>query len=360
MKIVADENIAGLQHFFAAHGDIVTLPGREISVADVKDADVLLVRSVTRVGRELLEGSTVRFVGSCTSGVEHIDASWLNQNNIAWTAAPGCNANAVTDYVIACLFALDFLPGWVTVGVVGCGYVGGELVRRLEAMAVPVIACDPFITGKGFVSLEEVLQRADVITLHTPLTMDTRYPTLHMINEETLALCRAHSVLINASRGAVVDTAAVIEHIGNGKGRGVFDVWENEPDIDRQLIDLATLATPHIAGYSHEGKVGGTGQVYRAYCQKTGQTPSAGSLTDSHFVLDREKFSSLKDMVLDCHDPRAEDRALRNMHDACTEIGPAFDRLRKQYPMRHEFSRYQVINYPATEKRLIEGMGFRL
>jgi erythronate-4-phosphate dehydrogenase len=358
MKIVADENIVELDHLFEPHGKVLKLPGRDINRAHLVDADALLVRSVTRVDHHLLDGTSVKFIGSCTSGVEHIDVGYLHKQGIQWSAAPGCNANAVTDYVVSVLVSLGLNTSSHTVGIIGCGYVGRQLFERLEKMNLQVVGCDPFVKDSRYVDLQTLLGHADVVSLHTPLTTDTLHPTHHMINSETLAHCRPGALFINACRGAVIDTAAMIEHIKSGRGRGVFDVWENEPDINRELLELATLATPHIAGYSREGKTNGTRQVYRAFCRQFEIEPQ--SLDDGKVkrFLDRQDFDSLRAMVMDCYNPETDDIALRGMHKACDDIGPAFDRLRKQYPARHEFSCYQVSNYPQQEKQVLQAMGF--
>ncbi|MEC7377506.1 MAG: 4-phosphoerythronate dehydrogenase, partial [Pseudomonadota bacterium] len=214
MLIVADENIPLLDSFFGDMGEIRRVPGRSMTASDVEDADVLLVRSVTRVNRELLEGSRVRFVGTATIGTDHVDVSWLEEAGIRFSAAPGCNANSVAEYVLS-VISLHAeqrgLEDWtdLSVGIVGVGNVGGELARKLERLGFDVRLCDPPRAegessqpepGETFVTLAEALE-CDVVSLHTPLTRDGSYPTFHMIGSGALSALSAGQLLINAGRG---------------------------------------------------------------------------------------------------------------------------------------------------------------
>ena len=215
-KIVADENIAYAQHFFAGMGELILLPGRAISRSDVQDADILLVRSVTSVNRELLEGTAVRFVGSCTIGTDHIDTQWLSDNSIHFAYAPGCNAQAVVEYVLAALRALEVDLSTSKIGVVGCGNVGGRLLRYLKNAGVDVVGCDPFLLNSELplVDFETILE-CDVICLHTPLTKSGAHPTYHLFDESVINALQPSTVLLNAGRGAVVDNAALLQRIEN-------------------------------------------------------------------------------------------------------------------------------------------------
>ncbi len=272
MKIVADENIPGVEALFGAHGEVRLLPGRAIARQDVRDAEILLVRSVTRVDESLVRDTPVRFVGSATIGTDHLDLAGLRQRGIAVANAPGCNAEAVVDYVIASLSRAR--PDWLgeTVGIVGCGNVGRRLYRRLRALGVACRCYDPFLTPAAqpdLCTFPEVLE-VGILCLHTPLTREGPHPTHHLFDARTLARLRPGSLLLNAGRGAVVDNGALLEELRAGRIGAVLDVWEGEPAIDPALLQAVALGTPHIAGYSLEGRVRGTLMVYRAWCEWAG------------------------------------------------------------------------------------------
>lgn len=322
LKIVADENIAYAQHFFAAMGELVLLPGRSISRADIQDADILLVRSVTQVNSELLAGSAVRFVGSCTIGTDHVDTQWLSENNIQFSYAPGCNAQAVVEYVLSALRALEVDFSASKVGVVGCGNVGGRLLRCLQKSGVDVVGYDPFLLDSDLPLVDfETILVCDVICLHTPLTKTGAYPTFHLFNEAVINQLKPNAVLLNAGRGAVIDNAALLRRIESHNDlRVVLDVWENEPAIDHDLLAHVDIGTPHIAGYSAEGKLRGTEMVYEALC----------------YFLECEKTAEpvILDDNITPYAIFADDAALREQYPIDGAL--AFDRLRKHYKPRRE------------------------
>lgn len=270
MKIVADENILPIKKKLARNIDWIVKPGREIAEDDVRDADALLVRSVTRVDEALLAGSSVKFVGTATSGTDHLDLDWLRAQGITVADAAGCNANAVAEYVIAGLAQLildDNIPLWdMTVAIVGVGHVGTTLVRKLRAMGIRCIGCDPvqqLMPDLTYVDLQEALQ-ADVVCLHTPLLMQGPFSTFHMIAAPELALLKKDAILINAGRGEVVDNLALLAHLQQRpEQRVILDVWANEPRPLAELMKHIYIATPHIAGYSVEAKVNASMMVTR-------------------------------------------------------------------------------------------------
>lgn len=322
MKIVADENIAYAKHFFAQFGELVLLAGRSISAADVRDADVLLVRSVTSVNRALLENSAVKFVGSCTIGTDHVDVSYLEQAGIRFAFAPGCNAQAVVEYVLAALEGLQVDLRAARVGVVGCGNVGGRLLRCLHKRGVNAVGNDPFLANSDLplVNLEEMMQ-CDVICLHTPLTKNGAHPTLHLFDKTRIEQLKTGAVLLNAGRGAVIDNAALLQRLEQRQDlHVVLDVWENEPAINGDLLAQVAIGTPHIAGYSAEGKLRGTEMVYAALCKFLGKPDTVMPL-----VLDGE---------ITPYDIFADDAALREQFPVDGAL--AFDRLRKFYQPRRE------------------------
>lgn len=322
MRIVADENIAFAREFFAPLGELVLLPGRLITAADIAAADVLLVRSVTPVNAALLADSRVRFVGSCTIGTDHVDTAWLDAHSIAFAHAPGCNARAVVEYVLSSLLALgvDMLAS--RIGVVGCGNVGGQLLRCLQQAGAQVVGCDPFLkdTALPLVPFEQVLTR-EVICLHTPLTRSGPHPTFHLFDEAVIASLSPGTVLLNAGRGAVIDNAALLRRLQQRSDlRVVLDVWENEPAIDGGLLDQVAIGTPHIAGYSAEGKLRGTRMVYEALCRFLGVDPADVAVGLAGIV--------------EPYDVGVDDAALRQAYPASGAQG--FDRLRRDYRARRE------------------------
>ncbi len=323
MKIVVDENIAYAKHFFSGFGELVLLPGRSIAPQDVRDADVLLVRSVTNVNRDLLAGSSVKFVGSCTIGTDHVDLEYLKQAGIHFAFAPGCNAQAVVEYVLAALAGLQVDLQSALVGVVGCGNVGGRLLRYLHKLGVNAVGNDPFLFDTDFplVDFDTVLQ-CDVICLHTPLTKTGEHPTHHLFNAERINQLKVGTVLLNAGRGAVIDNAALLQRLEQQQDLQVaLDVWENEPKINGDLLAQVAIGTPHIAGYSAEGKLRGTEMVYEALCAFLQQQPSVVPV-----VLEGE----IKPCAI-----FEDDEALREQYPIDGAL--AFDRLRKLYRPRREY-----------------------
>ncbi|MBC3466079.1 4-phosphoerythronate dehydrogenase PdxB [Pseudomonas sp. RW10S2] len=353
MLIVADENIPLLDAFFAGFGEIRRYPGRAIDAACVRDADLLLVRSVTRVDRQLLEGSKVRFVGTCTIGTDHLDLDYFALAGIHWSSAPGCNARGVVDYVLGSLLTLAELDGVElpkrVYGVVGAGEVGGRLVRVLRGLGWRVLVCDPLRAASeegDFVSLDTLLEQCDTISLHTPLQRGGEHPTWHLLGAQQLARLRPGAWLINASRGPVVDNDALRELLLHREDvHAVLDVWEGEPQVDLALADLCTLATPHIAGYSLDGKQRGTAQIYQAFCRSQG-LPEQVQLADLlpspalarlDFDASADPAWALATLCRAVYDPRRDDADFRrSLSEDPTEQRAAFDLLRKQYPVRRE------------------------
>lgn len=376
MLIVADENIPLLDAFFARFGEIRRVPGRSIDRATVEQADVLLVRSVTRVDRALLEGSKVRFVGTCTIGTDHLDLDYFQQAGITWSSAPGCNARGVVDYVLGSLLTLADIEGadltQRTYGVVGAGEVGGRLVKVLQGLGWNVLVCDPprqAAQGGDFVSLEHIIEQCDVISLHTPLTRSGAGSTWHLFDDRRLNQLKPGAWLINASRGPVVDNAALREVLLEREDlQAVLDVWENEPDVDVALAELCVLATPHIAGYSLDGKQRGTAQTYQAFCDFLG-LPAQVKLSDllpspwlSQVTLnaDCDPAWALAMVCRGVYDPRRDDADFRrSLVGSVSEQRAAFDALRKHYPSRREIDGLQVrIEGDSPElRRIVAALG---
>lgn len=372
MHIVADENIPLLDEFFSDFGTIHRLPGRAITAQDVRDADLLLVRSVTQVNRALLEGSRVRFVGTCTIGTDHLDLDYFAEVGIVWSSAPGCNARGVVDYVLGSVLTLaereGVDPAARVYGVVGAGQVGGRLVNLLRGLGWQVRVCDPprqAAEGGDFDSLEQIIDECDVISLHTPLDASTR----HLFDTTRLAALKPGTWLINASRGAVVDNAALRSLLPQRPDlKVVLDVWEGEPQADVELAALCQLATPHIAGYSLDGKLRGTAQIYQACCRALGVAEQV-SLADllpapwlSELSIDgsADPAWALASICRAVYDPRRDDADFRRslVGDADTRRA-GFDRLRKHYPMRREIDglRVRIQGDSASLAALVRALG---
>ena len=379
MRIVADENIPLVNEFFSHLGEVVRLPGRTMTAADVRDADALIVRSVTKVNPALLDGSQVKFVGTCTIGVDHLDQPYLDANGIRWSSAPGCNANSVVEFVYAALCHLDI--NWLPVkfGIIGCGNVGGLLYKRLKAQGVNVRCYDPNLTlaqNPDLTSLDEVLA-CDVISMHTPLVTAGPHPSFHLLGRKELLQLKAGTVLINCGRGPVINNQALLDVLaGRDDLRVVLDVWEPEPDISLELLNRVLLGSPHIAGYSYDGKLNGTEMIYQALCRHSDKSPQssltalvpplANNQLRINELIDKDTtiFSVAKELIKQVYDIAADDTRLRALATQALAgeiiFGEGFDGLRKHYPVRREFHNYQVHleNITDADKKWLQVLGF--
>ncbi len=355
MKIVADENIPYVKQAFNSIDKVRTLPTRQIDAESIRDADILLVRSPTKVDRKLLDRSLVKFVGTATIGTDHIDEEYLKSKNIGFTSAAGSNANSVAEYVCAAILTLSRRMGFrlqnMTLGVVGIGNIGSKVVPMAEALGMKVLQNDPPLKRKTddpwFLPLD-MLMEADIITLHVPLTDKGLDATYHLCDGERISKMRKGSILINTSRGAVVcgkdlKIAIKSKHLAGA----VLDVWENEPIIDTELLQLVDLATPHIAGYSLDGKVNGTAMIYQAVCGFLGVESTWDPLRNMPepqiSFLNVDMFSESDEDVLNrvikqIYDIERDDERFREILNlSIAEKSVYFDRLRKEYPIRREF-----------------------
>ena len=322
MRIVADPNIPYVREAFTALGDVTLIPGRGMTAATVRDAEILLVRSVTPVNAALLDGSRVRFVATATIGTDHVNEAYLRNQGIGFASAAGSNANSVAEYVVAALLEWahehKFRLRDKTLGVVGVGNVGSRVVRYAEALGMRVLKNDPPL------GMHEPALTADIVTVHVPLLDTTR----HMFHRDKLE----RFFLINTSRGPVVDNKALLKAIDANRIPGaVLDVWENEPNISPELLDVVDLGTPHIAGYSLDGKVNGVRMIYEAVCRHFGFPPAWKPALPTPPAIDLT--GDTREVVKRIYDITADDAALRaNIRD--------FDRLRAEYPVRREFFAY--------------------
>ena len=370
IKIVADENISGLDAF-EKFADVFKVSGRMFSVESIKDADALLVRSVSKIDKNLLEDSSVKFVASATSGIDHVDVNYLHEKNIQFAHAPGSNANSVVQYVFASLAFLSqkYLFDWrkLSVGIVGAGNIGALLADYLTKLNINFIIYDPLLTNNHrhsdkFSSFEKVIKQ-DVLSVHTPLTTEGPYPTNHLFDEAIIKALNKDCILINTSRGAVFDNQALFREYKNNSWRCVLDAWENEPDILIPLLAQVDIGTSHIAGYSYEGKEQGTAQIYQdfleffclenvsAYRLKTENK----LLTISNKETDLEQINAAILGAYKIQDDYQQMLKLANKTQASS-----FDSLRKNYSLRREFQYYRLDYSCFSESagKVLRSLGF--
>ena len=352
MKIVIDDKILFVKGVLDSLADVTYLPGASIGPVDVKDADGLIVRTRTKVNRELLEGSNVKAVVSATIGTDHMDIPWLEENNIAWANAPGCNSGSVKQYIASVFAALEmnyFPLRGKTLGIIGVGNVGSKVVAVGKAFGMKVLLNDPPRKEKEpdfpNVDLNVLLQLSDVVTFHVPLTREGKYPTYHLLNDTTLLMMKRGSVLINSSRGEVVNERVLMKGLSSGLiERGVLDVWENEPEISLELQRRLMIGTPHIAGYAVDGKANGSAAAIRFMSRQfhlgldewyPENLPVPGDMTVSIDDGDERLNLRIAKAVAATYDVTEDSRRL-------TENPEKFEELRGNYPVRREFPVWTV------------------
>ncbi|HLU69605.1 MAG TPA: 4-phosphoerythronate dehydrogenase [Fibrobacteria bacterium] len=381
MHILVDENIPQGREVFSAYGTVTTFHGRQLTAADVRasGAEALLVRSITKVNASLLEGSNIKFVGTATIGVDHIDHPYLKAHGIGFSAAPGCNARSVAEYFVAALLNLHVRHGLYpegfddkTLGVVGHGNVGKQVAAIAPALGLNVLVSDPPLQDAGatpppggFHTLHELAARCDVITFHTPLTKTGAHPTLGMADAAFFAALAKPVVLMNMGRGEAFDEEAVIA----ARDRGlithlVLDVFPGEPHVNPELGRRAVVISPHIAGYSIQGKLNGTTQVHDAFCRHFGFAPKGGvdypppaapviDFAALNVPSDATVETALDAVVRHAYDISRDDDALRASLGQ-PDSAASFDLLRKRYPVRQEFAGFTVVNLGGEKKSRVE------
>ena len=368
MKIVVDENIPQARKAFESIGELIFSNGRNISNELLTDVDVLLVRSITNVDEKLLTGTNVKFVATATAGTDHIDKEYLIKNKITFADAAGCNSFSVAEYLIAVLSNIftnnNFSFNGKSLGVVGIGNVGSKVVNFAKSLGFKVLQNDPPLERKlgvkNFVPLEDILQ-CDIISFHIPLTHSGIDKTYHLLNEENLNQIKSGTILINTSRGEVADNKALKKRLQNKNDLiTVLDVWENEPNIDYELIEKVNLCSAHIAGYSLEGKVNGTEIIYNRLCDFLGITPIWKAeyplITNPVITVDHNStIEKLLDIIIkQIYSIEQDDNLLRNGINLAGDLrSKYFDELRKSYSVRREFNNY-TIKLSFTDIELIK------
>ncbi|NCC53019.1 MAG: 4-phosphoerythronate dehydrogenase [Spartobacteria bacterium] len=378
MKIVCASSVLFGGEAFASLGEVSVVPEQQISPAIVSCADALVTRSKTHICEHLLTGSRVRFAGTATAGMDHMDLPYLQKAGIATVSAPGCNATSVAEYVIVALVYLAEHYGLtlagMTLGVIGVGQIGSRLARMAEVLGLEVLRNDPPLAAASndpqYRPLEEVLQHADILTFHVPLAHEGPHPTWHMADCKFFARVKPGCIIINASRGEVIDSDSLALVIERGVVRHVvLDVWEHEPRFNHELLAHIDIGTPHIAGYSTDGKLAGTLQVYHEAChffevEPCWTPPALPPPAHPEIRLDargKRDEESLWELTRQVYDITADDRRLREVvSDDPVARGAGFVRLRRDYPVRREFSSTSVSLVNAGQDLVdkIAGLGF--
>jgi erythronate-4-phosphate dehydrogenase len=368
MRIIADNTIPFLKGIIEQTGEVSYLPPARFTAGAVRDADVLIVRSVDKCSREILEKSRVKLITTATIGYDHIDTAYCEKAGITWKNAPGSNAESVAEYLLASLIRLSMrtkeaLAG-KTIGVIGVGHVGRKVERLCNSYGMRVLCNDPPRAEKegpgGFVSLRVVAEEADIITFHTPLTREGKYPTYHLAGKELINALVRKPWLVNTCRGAVTDTVALLEGMADGKiGAMIMDCWENEPHISLPLLECTSIATPHIAGFSADGKANATRMclenISRFFKLEIKDMEKVTPPAPSYPAIDLNLYEDnrIERAILSSFDPIPADRALR-------EEPGRFEWFRSHYSHPREFNAYRIANATKAEASLLQSLGFQL
>ncbi|MDR1585580.1 MAG: 4-phosphoerythronate dehydrogenase [Prevotellaceae bacterium] len=344
MKIIIDSYIPYIKGALDAFADVEYIPHQQITNGKVRNADALIVRTRTQCGEALLKNSRVKFIASATIGYDHIDAEYCRKNGIAWTNAPGCNAVSVAQYMASVLSFLQLRKNFdlpkAVIGVVGVGAVGSKIASLARSFGMRVLLNDPPRERRekngDFVSLDRICEESDIITFHTLLNASGEDKTLHLADESFFNRLKRKPVIVNAARGEIVSTKALLKAVDNGKvGEAILDCWENEPDINLELLAKATLATPHIAGYSADGKANAATQSVQATSRFFGlgiDDWRVESLPEV-FQLAFEKDLSFPQFFINTYNVEADSALLKS-----TPSG--FEQQRSNYPFRREPKAY--------------------
>lgn len=340
MKIVADDKIPYIRGVFEPYADITYLPGKAITAKEVKEADALLVRTRTRCDAALLAGSSVRMVATATIGTDHIDLPWCAAHGIKVVSAPGCNAGGVLQWVAAALARTvgEASPAGLTLGIVGIGHVGSLVERYASAWGFRVLRSDPpretaekLGPADGYVPLDELAAHSDIVTFHVPLHAEGLHPTVHLAGERFFSALKPGATLFNSSRGGVVDEEQLKRAMASDRCACRIDTWENEPAIDRRLLDAALSATPHIAGYSEQGKANASAAVVAAAAKHFGLPPEGWYPTGVTQVGRRPiSWAEMRATITDYFDIDGQSRTLKAAPEQ-------FETLREEYIFRQEY-----------------------
>lgn len=371
MKIIADNKIPFLKGVLEPFAEVEYYPGKDITAERVKDADALIIRTRTNCNAALLANSKVKFIATATIGFDHIDTAYCDANNISWTNAPGCNSGSVMQYIASALVKLsnkyNFSFAEKTIGIIGVGNVGSKVARIASILGMKVLLNDPPRKRKEgkdeFVSLKTIQEKSDIITFHVPLNLKGRDKTFHLFDEEFLFKIKDGTIIINSSRGEVLSSQILKKGLTNKKVQAaVIDVWENEPEIDLELLKLIDIATPHIAGYSADGKANGTAMSIQALSRHFNLgledwfPENIPSPSNPAFQIDCKKLSkeeAIKSAIITTYDILEDDEILRKSPST-------FEVQRGNYPVRREFQAYQpeILNQTNNIDQVLKALGF--
>ncbi|MBN2347239.1 MAG: 4-phosphoerythronate dehydrogenase PdxB [Bacteroidales bacterium] len=364
MKIVADEKIPFLKGAFEPYADIEYYPGHKISREHLLDADALIIRTRTICNRDLLEGTNIQFIATATIGYDHIDTEYCRSKDIQWANAPGCNAASVKQYITCALLYMaeknNFSLKDRTIGIVGVGNVGKKIGKIAVQLGMRVMLNDPPRERNenlcGFISLDGIIRESDIVTFHVPLNYEGEYATFHLADEKFFNRLNPGTILINSSRGEVVDTDALKKALQLGKVAGaVIDVWEHEPEIDKQLLQMMDIGTPHIAGYSADGKANGTTMSVQAVSKffdlgienwEPDEVPLPKNTEITIDCKNKQEQEIIKEAVTATYNIAEDDKSLRL-------AVRNFENLRANYPLRREFFAY-TINLLHSNKEIAD------
>ena len=367
MKIVADKNIPFLKGVAEHFGTTEYLAGVDFNHDAIKDADTLIVRTVTHFDESMLKDTNVKLLCTATIGFDHIDTSYCDTHGILWKNAPGCNSSSVQQYVVSSLLVMAEKKGFNlkdrTIGIVGVGNVGKKVAKACHALGMRVLLNDPprekAEGGESFVSLETIKQEADIITFHTPLTKDGEYKTHHLVDAEFFFSMKHQAIIINSARGPIVDTSAIKDAIRDNKIEGaIIDCWESEPNIDLEYMNMADIATPHIAGYSADGKANATRMSLNSVAYFYGMDK-----TILNEVLPPQPANPIIDLNLFDSNKRIESAILTTYnpiedYKRLIDSPETFKDQRNNYPLRRESIAYTILNSNKEEKELLIELGF--
>lgn len=373
IRITADERIPFLKGVLEPFANVSYLPGNQINRNHLMESDALLIRTRTRCDSELLKGTPVKFIGTATIGFDHVDTNYCEKNNIKWVNAPGCNSTSVTQYITAALLRIaseaDFHLKAKKIGIVGVGNVGSKVQNLANLLGMKVLLNDPPRARnekkKSFIDLEDLLTESDIVTIHVPLNMSGQDRTFHLFDKETFTKFKKGAWIINSARGEVIETEVLKDALDREIITGaVIDVWEKEPEIDLQLMHMAFLATPHIAGYSSDGKANGTAMIVR-------ELSKSFNFPLSNWYPVEIPASHEPVITIDCNGKSTEEilrKAVFHTYnivedDIRLRFDPArFEKMREIYPVRREFSHFTVSLRNSTEeiRKLLKNLGFKV
>ena len=330
-KIIIDSDIPFIRGVFDNVAEVSYCKGNEITSDTLAEAQALIIRTRTKCDRRLLQDSKVKFIATATIGTDHIDSSWCRENGIEVASAPGCNAPGVAQYVFSSLFKTDFDPATDTLGIIGHGNVGSIVADWANQLGIKTIICDSPKKESGengveYADINKLLRESDAVTLHVPLTRDGKYPTYKMIGERELEMMKDGAVIINSSRGGVIEEKYLKKFLDAGKLTAIIDVWEKEPAIDKSLLAKTFITTPHIAGYSLEGKIRGTWMVVKAVENYLGLCGDHSGIPE---IKNHETGKMTRDRIERSYDPISDSVSLKEAPDS-------FESLRNHYQYRHE------------------------